>query len=166
MNESEQEIEQLVSGQLAAIGIKEENKKGKKVAEKQEEKAHEDLHDMVAAPEESEPLSEHEQAMKDKGWSPGGPLTAKECERAQPLYDEIKARGKQVKQLQKTVDRMNAMMEKQEQEAYDKALATLRQEKANAIQAGDVKRVEAVEAQQAKMAPVKKGLHPALESFQ
>jgi hypothetical protein len=63
-------------------------------------------------------LTDFEKEQQAKGWNPEGEKSAEEWLRAQPLYDEIKKRGKEIKQLQRTVDNMKSVMEKQTKLAY------------------------------------------------
>jgi len=112
-----------------------------------------EIDETIETPEEATEgeYTEFEKEQMEKGWNPDGPKSAEEYSRSQPLYDEIKARGKQIKQMQKTLDSLTEHMSKQEKLAYEKALETLRQEKEEAIQRGDVHGVMDVEQRQNNM---------------
>lgn len=92
-------------------------------------------------------FSDFEREQMAKGWNPDGVKSAEEYSRTEPLYEEIKSRGKQLKQMQKAIDALTAHMSKQEKIAYDKALNTLRQERHEAIARGDIRDVERIEAE-------------------
>ena len=57
-------------------------------------------------------LTEFEQEQHAKGWNPGGPKSAEEWARSEPLYEEIKRRGKENKQLQRTLESLKDMLDK------------------------------------------------------
>lgn len=146
------DIEQQVKAELEKQGIKSEPE-----AEKVEEAA-------VEQSSESG-LTEFEKEQQSKGWNPDGPKSAEEWARNEPLYEEIKTRGREIKQLKKTLDSMKSVLDKQEQVAYQKALADLRQEREVAIQRGDINRVNQLE-QQATSIPVPPPIAiPAVEDF-
>lgn len=116
---------------------------------------------------EEKQLTEFEQEQQAKGWKPDGPKSAEEWARSEPLYDELKHRGREIKQLKKTVDSMKTILEKQEQLAYQRALAELQQERDMAIQRGDVQRVNQLDQQAANTpAPITTpDVIPVVEDF-
>lgn len=120
------------------------------------------------AQEQKSELTEFEQKQKERGWNPDGPKSAEEWARSEPLYDELKHRGKEIKQLKKTVDSMKAILEKQEQQAYQRALAELKYERDLAIQKGDIQLVNQLEQQATSMsapAPQQPEIIPEVEDF-
>ncbi len=94
----------------------------------------------------SKELSEFESKMIEKGWDPSGEKTAEQW-----LDDGFEIRGKRVDSLYKTVDYLKNKMERDEKEAYQRALNSLKAEKVRAIELSDVNRVEEIERQQASM---------------
>ena len=102
-----------------------------------------------------------------KGWKPDGPKSAAEFLRAEPLYEEIKTRGKEIQELKATMDALKTHLDKQKEAGYKQALADLEQRKVEAIQMGDVEGVAEVEKQiadhQAPEAP--QTLLPAVAQF-
>lgn len=121
-----------------------------------------------AAPAESErTYTDFEKEQMEKGWNPNGPKSAEEWERHEGLYAEIKKRGKQIKTLSRTIDELREHMTKQEQRAYERALAELTREKHKASRAGDFELVEALEKEQQNLKPVEMvaPLPPAVSDF-
>lgn len=91
-------------------------------------------------------LSEFETEQAAKGWDPAGEKSAEEWHRAAPLYNELKERGKEIKQLRRTVDELKVHMKKQDQIAYDRALAELTTQRTQAIRSGDVDLVDKIDS--------------------
>ena len=133
-------IEDSIKESLAAEGID---------ASEALEKAHEVTE--VSHTDTSREYTEFEQEQMAKGWKPDGVKSAEEYARTEPLYEEIKARGKQLKQMQKAIESLTEHMTKQEKLAYEKALETLRQEKNDAIYRGDVQAVAQIEQEQHRL---------------
>lgn len=92
-------------------------------------------------------LSDIEHKAKEKGWNPDGEKSAEEFLRAEPLYDEIKARGKEIKELKQTLDELKGHMDKQQELGYQKALHELKAQRVDAIEMGDVKNVNELDQQ-------------------
>ena len=92
-------------------------------------------------------LSETEEEAKSKGWDPDGPKSADEYLRAEPLYEEIKARGKDIKELKDTISHLKGLMDKQQQAAYQQAISDLQAARNEAIELGDVEEVNRIEDQ-------------------
>lgn len=90
-------------------------------------------------------LTEFEQEQQAKGWNPDGPKSADEWARSEPLYEEIKRRGKENKQLHRALENIKSMMDKQQEIAYKRALTDLASEKNLAIQRGDVAKVQQID---------------------
>lgn len=97
----------------------------------------------VEEADSSEPeYSATEKEALAKGWKPdGGPKSAEEYLRTEPLYDELRQRGKEIKELKAVVTSMKDMMSKQEQRAYQQALDDIKHARVTAIQEGDVSEV-------------------------
>lgn len=110
--------------------------------------------------EEEYEASSIEQEAEAKGWKPDGPKSAEEFLRAEPLYEEIKSRGKEIKELKATMDAMKAYMDKQQKLGYEKALSDLEAMKNKAIAAGNVDEVRDVE----QKIEAHKNDDPAIES--
>lgn len=108
----------------------------------------------IAAPSEEKQYTEFEREQMSKGWNPDGPKSAEEWDRHEHLYTEIKKRGKQIKTLHRTVEELREHMQKQEQRAYERALAELTREKHKATRDGDYALVEALEKEQQSLKPV------------
>lgn len=96
-------------------------------------------------------LSEFEQEQQQKGWNPDGPKSAEEWSRSEPLYEELKKRGKENKQLQRTVESMKALMDKQEKLAYQRALADLESQRRIAISNGNHQTVDQIDRQKQEL---------------
>ena len=117
--------------------------------------------DQKSSPE----LTEFELEQQGKGWNPDGPKSAEEWARNEPLYEEIKNRGKEIKSLKKTVDSMKALLDKQEQLAYNRALADFKAQRDAAIKQGNVQLVEQIEKQANTIPVPPKPAIPAVEDF-
>ena len=94
-------------------------------------------------------LSDNEteaEALK-KGWTPDGPKSAEEFLRAEPLYDALKSKGKEIKDLRKTIDELKTWVDKSKKSGYDQAVKELNQQKEEAIYLGDVDAVKNVDKQ-------------------
>jgi hypothetical protein len=94
---------------------------------------------------EEKVLNEFEKEQKAKGWNPEGTKSAEEWARAEPLYQEIKARGKENKQMRRTINELKAHMEKLESHAYDRALRDLEKEHKTAVYNGDEEEAQRIQ---------------------
>lgn len=79
------------------------------------------------------------------GWKPEGIESAAEFMRSRPLYEEIKKRGKELKEVKATVDELKAHMDKQRQLGYQDALKQLQEQRLEAISRGDAYGVDVAE---------------------
>ncbi len=114
---------------------------------------------------EEKVLSEFEQEQQSKGWNPDGPKSAEEWARAEPLYQEIKARGKENKQMRRTINELKEHMQKLEEHAYERAVRDLEKEYKTAVYNGDEE--EAQRLQQEKEQMVRpEPVHEAVLEFQ
>lgn len=82
-----------------------------------------------------------------KGWKPNGPKSADEFLRAEPLYEELKSRGKEIKELKSTLDELKAHMDKQKELGYKQAMQELYSARKEAIEMGDVESVDNIDLQ-------------------
>lgn len=126
-----------VTKKLQEEGITEEIEVSEEKAEVEEPSSQQE--------EQEEVLTEFEQEQKVKGWNPDGPKSAEEWARAEPLYDELKLRGKEIKQLKRTLDELKGHMDKQKQAAYDQAMKDLTRQRDQAIAEGDVNMVNMID---------------------
>ena len=97
--------------------------------------------------EESPEVADLESEAREKGWKPDGPKSAEEFLRAEPLYSEIKARGKEIKELKATLDELKSHMDKQRELGAKEALQKLQEERVTAIEMGDVTSVNSLDTQ-------------------
>lgn len=96
-----------------------------------------------------------EVAAKAQGWKPkeeftGDPalwVDAKEFVGRAPLFDKIKTQSKDLKEIRKTVDAMAKHFTANVNHAVNAKIAALRAEKKEAIEGGDVDKVEAIDKQ-------------------
>ncbi len=70
---------------------------------------------------ETSGLSDFEKEQVAKGWNPKGEKSAGEWARHESLYSEIQHRGKEIKQLKRTIDSMKEFMSKHEKATYERA---------------------------------------------
>lgn len=131
-----------ITAQLAEMGVGEPVAEVKAAAPKIEEQVKED----TPKAQESK-YSDVEQDAIAKGWKPDGPKSAEEFLRAEPLYEELKARGKEIKELKTTLDELKGYMTKQQELGYKKALRELEEARRDAIRLGEVEQVESLDLQ-------------------
>lgn len=92
--------------------------------------------------------SDVEKEAMAKGWKPdGGPKSAEEWLRSEPLYKEISASHKKITELKQIVDTLSGQMKQQEERGYKKAIDDLQNQRIEAIQLGDVETVNQIEEQ-------------------
>ena len=149
-----------IADELSELGIDEKgefknaetSKKEESTKEKEEERVLEVKEQLSKDPEmlavvEEEDTSRVEKEALQKGWKADGPKSAEEFLRAEPLYDELKQRGKDIKELKETVSEMKTLMAQQREAGYEQALGDLERLKADAIRAGDVDTVSGLDDQ-------------------
>ena len=112
-----------------------EEKEEVNVSEKEEEPV---LEEVSSKPE----LTEVEEEASAKGWKPNGPKSAEEFLRAEPLYDEIKQRGKEIKTLRSQVDELMKHVTGLKKAGYEEKLDIIKAERADAVARSDLDSVE------------------------
>ncbi len=135
---------ELIAEQLAAKGVI-DDAVSEKVHASGEEETKESEEKNTAAPEEK--VIDAEAEATAKGWKADGPKSAEEFLRAEPLYDELKQRGKEIKDLKMTLDELKSFMSEQKEMGYKQALNDLDLAKTQAIEAGDVDAVKNLDEQ-------------------
>lgn len=100
----------------------------------------------------AEPSSEDR--AREKGWRPkeeytgdGDWVDADEFLRRKPFFDKMGKQAQEIKRLQRTVESMANHYHKSMAVAVDKAVKNLRAERREAIELGDVDRVDAIDAE-------------------
>lgn len=88
-----------------------------------------------------------EDEARAKGWRPDGPKTAKEFLDDEPFFKELKARGKEIKELKMTVEQLIAQQEIERKAGYAEALEDLKRQRSDAIALSDEKSVNALDYQ-------------------
>jgi hypothetical protein len=117
---------------------------------KQEEKKEEVIEQKE--PEKKEP-NQYEEAARSKGWKPkeeyeGLPeawIGAEEFLKREPLFDRIKQSTKEVKELKKTIESMATYHKRAVEAEVAKRISDLKAQKKEAIQTGDVDKVEEID---------------------
>ena len=91
---------------------------------------------------------------REKGWRPkeeytgdGEWVDAEEFLRRKPFFDKMSKQSQEIKRLQRTVESMANHYHKSVAVAVDKAVKSLRVERREAIELGDVDRVDAIDAE-------------------
>jgi hypothetical protein len=116
---------------------------------------------------------------REKGWKPkeefGGNekewVDADEFLRREPFFDKIRGQSKELKKLQKTIDSMAQHFHKSVEVQVKEKLASLRSDKREAIELGDVARVEQIEQQihdtvvASPQAPATPAVDPEVQDF-
>lgn len=122
---------------------------------------------------------DYETSAKEKGWKPKeefeGDLDAwvpaEEFIKRQPLFDKIKTQSKKLKELEKTVEALSKHYKIGIEQAKERAIAELKEQRKEAIELGEVAEVEKLDL---KIDQVKQmsapetnpiGLAPEIESF-
>jgi hypothetical protein len=122
---------------------------------------------------------EHEVIAREKGWRPkeeyeGDPeawVAAEEFVKRQPLFDKIKVQSKKLKELEKTVEALAKHYQTNVAQAKERAIMDLRTERREAIEIGEVNRVEELDQKIAHVQKMSeqvvppKGLAPELTEF-
>jgi hypothetical protein len=88
-----------------------------------------------------------EEEARTKGWRPDGPKSAKEFLDDEPFFKELKARGKEIKELKHTVESLKAHMDVERRAGYQEALDDLKRQRSDAIALSDEKSVNALDHQ-------------------
>ena len=107
-------------------------------------------------PKKEEPkpeVNKFEEAAKAKGWKPKEEyegvqeawIGAEEFLKREPLFDRIKQSTKEVKELKKTIESMATHFKKSQEVAVAKAITDLKAQRKEAIQTGDVDKVEEID---------------------
>jgi hypothetical protein len=120
---------------------KEENKAEKKEAPPEEQKKDEPQ------------VNKFEEAAKAKGWKPKEEyegiqeswIGAEEFLKREPLFDRIKQSSKEVKELKKTIESMATYHKRAVEAEVAKRISDLKSQKKEAIQTGDVDKVEEID---------------------
>ena len=121
----------------------------------------------------------YETVAKEKGWRPkeeyeGDPegwVGAEEFTKRQPLFDKIKIQNKKLKELEKTVDALAKHYSTNVAQAKERAILDLKSERREAIELGEVSRVEEIDQkihhvnQMQEPVRAQKGLAPEIEDF-
>ena len=113
--------------------------------------------------------NEYETVAREKGWRPKEEfdgdddswVDAQEFVKRQPLFDKIKSQSKKMKELEKTVESLAKHYQITMKQAKDKALAELRAERVEAIELGEVAKVEEIDQ---RISDVKKVPEPVAPS--
>lgn len=122
---------------------------------------------------------EYETVAKEKGWRPKeeyeGDLEAwvgaEEFVKRQPLFDKIKVQSKKLKELERTVEALAKHYQTNIQQAKERAISDLKAERREAIELGEVSKVEQIDEKIAHVSGMPepdiqpKGLAPEIEQF-
>ena len=120
-----------------------------------------------------------ETVAKEKGWRPKEEyegevdnwIGAEEFIKRQPLFDKIKIQNKKLKELEKTVDALAKHYQTNIQQAKERAILDLKSERREAIELGEVDKVEEIDQkmmhvhQMVEPVVPTKGIAPEIEQF-
>lgn len=131
------------------------------------EKAEEQL-EMELGDSEDVEINPYEEQAKAKGWRPKDDfdgdtsqwVDAEEFVKREPLFDKIRNQSKELKDMRKTLDAMSNHFHKATKVAVDKAISDLKGQRKEAIELGDVNRVDQIDQeikQQESQAPKPQG---------
>lgn len=113
-------------------------------------------------------LTPFEMEQQKKGWKPGGRKSAEEWAENEPLAAELRAMRNENKKYQETINQLKVYVDKQEEIAYKKAIQELSQQRAAAIERGDVETVDRLDEEKKNMEPQRlneEPVHPAVADF-
>lgn len=115
----------------------------------------------IEQPSEQNPV---EQLAAQYGWVPTGERSAEEF--VKYALEQHPARGKELKQLHRTIEELKVHMQGQEKKAYERAMRDLQTRRQQAIAQGDVDMVNALDQEKEQLAPPPSDLpHPAIVDF-
>lgn len=128
---------------------------------------------------EEKKVNPYEEAARNKGWRPkeefeGDESTwvgAEEFLKREPLFDRIKKQTSELKELKKTIDAMAVHYKKNVEAEVAKRISDLKSQRREAIQVGDVDKVEEIdkaidEQKQIKEdTPTKQEINPEIASW-
>lgn len=95
----------------------------------------------------------YEEIARNKGWRPleefegdqGTWVGAEEFVKREPLFEKIKNQSKELRELRKTIDSMSSHYHKSVEVAVKRAVDDLKAKRREAIELGDVEKVEAID---------------------
>lgn len=107
----------------------------------------------IEIPGEAKP--NYEEAARSKGWRPkeefegdqSSWVDAEEFIKREPLFEKIRSQSKEVRELRKTVESMANHYHKQVEASVKRELTALQNKRRDAIELGDVKKVEEIDQQ-------------------
>lgn len=166
-NQEDKGLADLITAQLEQKGIKATAEAKEPEPVKSVEKEPKVLAESVPVEVESE-----EDEAKRKGWKPDGPKSAGEFLRSDPLYVELKKRGKEIKVLRAQMDEALKHISNLKKAGYQEKLDVIKQERANAIARSDIESVDyldeqlhQVKAELQQETIVQPEIHPAAQAF-
>lgn len=150
------DLEKEIAQKLEAFGVfTEEEKTEDKVEDVATEKRHDEEEreedEAKIVPDEEADNEEKEKTIEEQalasGWNPDGEKTAGEWVRTESMFKEIKARGKEIKELQATLAELKEFAKQQKEVGYKNAMEELQSQRRAAIAEGDVEAVENFDAE-------------------
>ena len=131
-----------------------------------------DVPEVKEAEVKSEPEhTEAEVEAMDKGWKPDGPKSAEEFLRAEPLYAEIKQRGKELKNLRSQVEELMKHVGGLKKAGYQDKIDVIAAEREDAVVRSDMETLNYLDEELHKVKtemgqePVQPDMHPAAVDF-
>ena len=116
--------------------------------------------------------SDVEKEAMAKGWKPEGEKSAEEFLRAEPLYEEIKQRGKEIKALRSQMNELMNHMGNLKRAGYEDRLNAIKAEREDAVARSDMESLEYLDEEMYKVKsemdqePASdSNMHPAAEAF-
>ena len=179
----EEDIAQKITEQLKEKGINtdvkleqsdaEEDQKEESPVEEAEVLGHADLNpsSMDEPVLEPESKSNAEDEALSKGWKPDGPKSAEEFLRAEPLYEEIKRRGKEAKELKAQLAELTRHVAGLKKAGYESKIDQMQDQRQQAIVRSDIDSVDYYDNELQKLKTEMQTdveiqqLHPAAQEF-
>ena len=168
----EEDIAQKITEQLKEKGINTDVKLEQSDAEedqKEESPVEETEKESVLL--EPDNKSDAEAEALSKGWKPDGPKSAEEFLRAEPLYEEIKRRGKEAKELKAQLAELTRHVAGLKKAGYETKIDQMQDQRQQAIVRSDVDSVDYYDNELQKLKTEMQTdveiqqLHPAAQEF-
>jgi hypothetical protein len=169
---SEEITPEEITKKLEATGMFKEDEKNAETPQKEEKSADaEEKEVLKESVEDTASLSDVEEEATKKGWKPDGLKSADEFLRAEPLYEEIKKRGKEYKALKTQFDELAKHVSALKKSGYEKRLEHIQTEREEAIARSDVASVDYLDEElsniQGEMQKdAQPPIHPAAAAFE
>lgn len=153
---SEEITPEVITQRLQQQGLIEESQDAKEMPKEEVEAVETEAEEVLEPSEEvvEEPKEEYTEAEQEaltKGWKPEGEKSAEEFLRAEPLYEEIKQRGKEIKSLKSQLDEIMKHVGNLKRAGYEEKLEVIQAEREDAVARSDLESLNYLDEELAKV---------------